>query len=160
MNTDEFYMAKALSLAQKAYDENEIPVGAVVVDKDGNIAGEGYDRREGGKNALLHAELIAINEACEKLHGWRLYNCTLYVTLEPCPMCAGAAVNAHIKRIVYGAANEKNGAAGSAVNICAMPGNFRPEVFPGVMEEQCADLIHKFFIKLRSEENKNGRMQS
>ena len=130
---DERFMREALALAQAAADEGEVPVGCVVVRGD-EIVGRGRNRREGAKSALAHAEIEAIAEACRTLGGWRLWQCTLYVTLEPCPMCAGAILNAHLPRVVYGAKDPKSGAAGSLVDVLHLPGCFQPEVIGGILE--------------------------
>lgn len=142
------YMECAISLAKKAEKFNEVPVGAVVVCGD-EIVGSGYNYRECGKNALAHAEIAAIDMACKKLGGWRLHKCTLYVTLEPCPMCAGAIINSRIKRVVYGAKDEKTGAFGSVFDINALPLNHKCETLSGVCEEECQTLLQDFFKKLR-----------
>lgn len=149
-NSDEGYMREALALARRAAALGEVPVGAVVV-WDGEIAGRGYNRRETEKNALAHAELEAIGEACRRLGGWRLWKATLYVTLEPCPMCAGAAVNARIARVVFGAADPKSGACGGALNLCALPGGYHPRVESGLLAEESSALLEEFFRGLRAE---------
>lgn len=145
---DKKYMKAALKLAQKAADEEEVPVGAVVV-CEGKIVGRGRNRRETKKNAIHHAEIEAIEKACKKLGGWRLHKCDLYVTLEPCPMCTGAIINARIKTLYYGAKDEKAGSCGTLVNLFDLPYNHKPEVISGVMEEECADILKKFFKDLR-----------
>ena len=145
---DKKYMKAALKLAQKAADEGEVPVGAVVV-CDGKIVGRGRNRRETKKNAIHHAEIEAIEKACKKLGGWRLHKCDLYVTLEPCPMCTGAIINARIKTLYYGAKDEKAGSCGTLVNLFDLPYNHKPEVISGVMEEECANILKKFFKDLR-----------
>ena len=122
---------------------------AVVVMPDGRIVGRGRNRREKGRSALAHAELEAIGEACRTLGGWRLWQCTLYVTLEPCCMCAGAITGAQIPRVVYGAKDPKMGAGGSLVNLLCLPGCFRPAVTTGVLEEECRALLQTFFRSLR-----------
>ncbi len=145
-------MEKALALAKLAGDEGEVPVGAVVVKKStGEIVGEGRNKRESAKNALAHAELIAIDEACKKLGGWRLPDCALYVTLEPCPMCCGAIINSRIDNVYFGAYDFKSGSAVSVQNMFEFPYNYKPEVVGGVMEEECAALLTDFFKKLRAE---------
>ena len=144
----QFYMKEALGLAAQAAEEGEVPVGAVVV-CDGEIVGTGRNRRETGKNALYHAELEAIDSACKRLGGWRLHRCDMYVTLEPCPMCTGAIINARIKTLVFGASDAKAGSAGSVINLFELPYNHKPEVIGGVMQEQCADVLKAFFKKLR-----------
>ena len=148
--TDADYMTEALRLAREAADEGEVPVGAVVVCA-GKIVGRGRNRREKGKNALAHAELEAIDEACRSLGGWRLWQCELYVTLEPCPMCTGAIINSRIKRLVYGADDYKAGSCGSVVNLFDLPYNHKPEVTGGFMQEECAAELMAFFKKLREE---------
>lgn len=145
---DKKYMKAALKLAQKAADEGEVPVGAVVV-CEGKIVGRGRNRRETKKSAIHHAEIEAIEKACKKLGGWRLHKCDLYVTLEPCPMCTGAIINARIKTLYYGAKDEKAGSCGTLVNLFDLPYNHKPEVISGVMEEECADILKKFFKDLR-----------
>ena len=141
-------MRRALELAQKAFDDGEVPVGAVIVRGDEVIA-VGRNRREKEKNALLHAETDAINNACKKLGGWRLWNCEIYVTLEPCPMCAGAIINAHIPKVYFGAYDHKNGSCGSITNLFEMPYNFKPECEGGILQEECSQLLKDFFKKLR-----------
>lgn len=141
-------MRRAIELAKKAASLGEVPVGAVVVKGDEIIA-EGYNRRETDKNATAHAELLAINEACKKLGGWRLHMCELYVTLEPCPMCAGAIVNSRIKRVVIGSKDAKAGAFGTLINLNFYPLNHKPEVEFGVCEREATALLQEFFIKLR-----------
>lgn len=150
MEEDKGYMLEALGLAKEAAKEGEVPVGCVIVCK-GRIVGRGRNRRETGKNALSHAELEAINEACKTLGGWRLWECTLYVTLEPCPMCAGAIVNARIPRVVYGASDSKCGACGSVCNLFSMEFNHHPQVDKGLLEEECGALLKGFFQNLRLE---------
>lgn len=147
--TDEYYMRIALEQARAAAALGEVPVGAVAVWDDGRIVGRGHNLRETGKNALLHGELEAIRQACDTLGGWRLHKCTLYVTLEPCPMCAGAIVNARIKRLVFGASDKKAGCFGSVCSFNDMAFNHKPEVVRGVLEDECARLLSDFFIKLR-----------
>lgn len=149
MLTDADYMQVALQLAREAADEGEVPVGAVVV-RNGKIIGSGRNRREVSKNALAHAELEAIHNACTRLGGWQLVGCTLYVTLEPCPMCAGAIINSRIERVVQGAMNPKAGSCGSLVNLFELPYNHRPEVLSGVCGEECAALLKEFFHSLRT----------
>ena len=149
MTEQEKYMKAALKLAHRAAEEGEVPVGAVVV-CDGKIVGRGRNRRETKKNALHHAEIEAIEKACKKLGGWRLHRCDLYVTLEPCPMCAGAIVNARIRRVVFGARDPKAGCFGSVSDFAALPFNHRPEVVGGVLAEACAAELSAFFQRLRS----------
>jgi len=143
------FMKEALALAGESAARGEVPVGAVVV-IDGRIAGRGRNRRELCKNALYHAELEAIDEACKTLGGWRLWQCELYVTLEPCPMCAGAIINARIRRVVFGAHDQKAGSCGSVVNLFELPYNHKPELRGGVLEEECASKLSEFFRELRN----------
>lgn len=146
-------MLRALELAREAGDEGEVPVGAVVV-YQGKIISEGRNRRERDKNALCHAELEAIDGACRALGGWRLWQCELYVTLEPCPMCAGAIINARIPRVVFGASDPKAGSCGSITDLFAMPYNHHPQVFSGFLEEEAAGLLRDFFRRLREKRKK------
>lgn len=147
----EKYMKTALALANEAYRHGEVPIGAVVVrHSTGEIIGRGCNRRETDKNALAHAEIIAINEACKTLGGWRLPDCDIYVTLEPCPMCCGAIINSRISRVIYGAVDPKAGSAHSVINLFGLEYNHRPEVTGGIMEKDCADLLSSFFKNLRS----------
>ena len=148
MDQDVRYMRLALELAQQSASEGEVPVGAVVV-RDGEIIGTGRNRRERLGNALAHAELEAIDEACRHLGGWQLVNCTLYVTLEPCPMCAGAMINARIGRVVQGTLNPKAGSCGSVVDLFKLRYNHRPEVITGVLEDECSGILKEFFRQLR-----------
>lgn len=142
------FMRRALQLAEKAASLGEAPVGAVVV-KNGEIIAEGYNRRETDKNAVKHAEMIAIDEACRRLGGWRLWQCEMYVTLEPCPMCAGAIINSRIKTLVFGAYDKKAGCCGSVTNLFEMPFNHAPAVIGGVCEEEAAKQLSEFFANLR-----------
>lgn len=142
-------MREAIRLAQEAAAEGEVPVGAVVV-KDGVIVGRGRNRREKVKNALCHAEIEAIDEACRTLHGWRLWQCELYVTLEPCPMCAGAAINARLPIVVFGAHDPKAGSCGSVISMFDLPYNHKPAVVAGYLEEECSALLTRFFRDLRA----------
>ncbi len=142
-------MKLAIEEAKKAYAIGEVPIGAVVV-RDGAVVSAGYNRRETDKNALYHAEILAIDEACQKLGGWRLHQCDLYVTLEPCPMCAGAMIGARIKRVIFGAYDPKGGACGSVTGLFELPFNHKPELIGGVLEEECASLLTSFFKELRS----------
>ena len=141
-------MLKAIELAKEAADEGEVPVGAVVV-KNGEIIATGRNRRESKKNALCHAEIEAINNACKALGGWRLFQCELYVTLEPCPMCAGAIINSRIKSIYFGAYDQKAGSFGSIADFNRIPYNHKPEVYGGIMESECKTLLTDFFKSLR-----------
>ena len=153
---DEEMMRRAIALAEEAAAEGEVPVGCVVA-LDDRIVGQGRNRRETGRNALYHAELEAIDQACRTLGGWRLWQCTLYVTLEPCPMCAGAIVNARIPRVVFGAADPKNGCCGSVVDLFSLPLNHRPELTKGVLEDECAALLTAFFERLRLQRPRRRR---
>ena len=146
---DEQYMQIALALAKEAADEGEVPVGAVVV-RDGEVIGRGRNRREQGKNALAHAEIEAIDEACRALGGWRLSGCRLYVTLEPCPMCAGAIINARIDEVIYGTEDPKAGSCHSLVDLFSLPYNHKPSARCGVMEKECRELLKSFFRSLRA----------
>ena len=141
---DRYFMEQALELAKEAFAEGEVPVGCVITRGD-EIVGRGRNRRETGKNALAHAEIEAIHDACTRLGGWRLWECTLYVTLEPCPMCAGAIVNARIPRVVYGAGDQKCGAVRSVCSLFDMAFNHHPKVECGILEEECAALLTAFF---------------
>ena len=144
------FMAAALELARQSAREGEVPVGCVIV-RRGEIVGSGRNRREAGKSALAHAEIEAIAQANAALGGWRLWECTLYVTLEPCPMCAGAIINARIPRVVYAASDAKFGACRSVCSLFDMPFNHHPQVEAGVMEREAADLMRDFFQNLRVE---------
>lgn len=146
--TDLELMAVALEEAQKAAALGEVPVGAVVA-RRGEIVAAAHNTRETGKNALHHAELLAIDAACKALGGWRLWECELFVTLEPCPMCAGAILNARIPRVVYGARDEKYGACRSVCSLFDMNFNHHPVVEGGVLEQACAELMQEFFRELR-----------
>ena len=159
MTRDERFMTEALALAREAAAQGEVPIGCVVVLGD-RIVGRGRNGRETGKNALHHAELLAIDEACRTLGGWRLWQCTLYVTLEPCPMCAGAIINARIPRVVYGAADPKAGSVDSLVRLFDLGYNHRPEVVSGVLEEACAGLLREFFRTLREKKRRDKASRS
>ncbi|SMC56732.1 nucleoside deaminase [Papillibacter cinnamivorans] len=148
----EAYMMEALELAKEAAMEGEVPVGCVVVVGDA-VVGRGRNRREESKNALAHAEVEAIDEACRALGGWRLSGARLYVTLEPCPMCAGAIINARIPKVYFGARDPKAGACGSVLNLFEEGFNHRPELVGGILEAECADLLTGFFRGLRKSEN-------
>jgi tRNA(adenine34) deaminase len=147
---DTVFMDAAIELAKEAAAEGEVPVGCVIV-RGNEIVGRGRNRRERGKTALGHGEIEAIGEACRNLGGWRLWECTLYVTLEPCPMCAGAIINARIPRVVYGASDAKCGACGSVCNLFSMEFNHHPVVEKGIREEECGALLTEFFRNLRLE---------
>jgi tRNA(adenine34) deaminase len=151
MFTDEQYMQIALEEARKAAAINEVPVGAIVVAPDGDIVGRGYNTTERDGSPLAHAEITAIRKAALRLDTRRLTDCVIYVTLEPCPMCAGAISNAKIKRLVYGAFDEKSGACASLFNLYDYPVNHKPMVKSGLMAEECGALLSEFFRKLREE---------
>lgn len=153
--TDEKFMRIAMEHARLAALEGEVPVGAVVV-KDGEIISIGRNRRELGKNALAHAELEAIDGACRALGGWRLWQCDLYVTLEPCPMCTGAIINARIRRLVYGASDRKAGSCGSIVNLFDLPYNHKPIMITGCLGEECSEMLTEFFRDLRKRKKAQG----
>ena len=144
-------MRRAIELARAAGLRGEIPVGAVVVDRDGVVLGEGSNRREEAKNTMGHAEIEAINNACCKIGDWRLDGCTLYVTLEPCPMCAGAIINSRIKTVIFGAFDKKAGSASrdSIIDLFSLPYNHKPEVFCGICEKECSELLTNFFEEKR-----------
>ena len=141
-------MDEALALARQAAAEGEVPVGCVIA-RSGEIVGRGRNRRESGRTALGHAGIEAIDQACRTLGGWRLWECTLYVTLEPCPMCAGAILNARIPRVVYGASDDKSGACGSVCDLFSMDFNHHPAIEKGVREAESAALLTDFFRELR-----------
>lgn len=154
---DEKYMKEAIRQAKKAYQREETPIGCVIV-SGGRIIARGYNKRNWKKHTLAHAELIAIHKASRVVGDWRLEDCTMYVTLEPCPMCAGAIVQARIPRVVVGSMNAKAGCAGSVVNILQMPGfNHQAEVVTGVLGEECSRLMTGFFKELRMKRQKGGR---
>ncbi|MDE5557967.1 MAG: nucleoside deaminase [Ruminococcus sp.] len=151
----DIYMKRAIELAEISASEGEVPVGAVIVKKTtGEIVGEGRNMRENKKNALAHAEIIAIDMACRTLGGWRLPDCEMYVTLEPCPMCCGAIINARIDNVIFGAYDLKSGSVVSVQNMFELPYNYRPEVTGGVMEKECADILTLFFRNLREKKKK------
>lgn len=145
---DEFFMGEALAEARMAALRDEVPVGAVIV-RDGEIIARAGNRRESDKMALAHAETLAIMDACRALGGWRLPRCTLYVTLEPCPMCAGAIVNSRIERVVYGASDMKAGAFGSVLDLNSFSLNHHPEITSGVMAVECAAVLSDYFKEKR-----------
>lgn len=154
MTLDEELMEKALLLAEKAAQIGEIPVGALVVSPEGEIIGEGYNRRELLQSPIAHAEILAIEEAAKRLGSRRLSGCTLYVTLEPCPMCAGAIMNAGLKRLVYGAFDDKNGACASVVTLFDENFTHIPMVRSRVLEKRCGEVLSDFFKKLRTSSEK------
>ena len=143
--TENKFMQTALDLARQSALEGEVPVGAAIV-KDGEIVSTGRNRREYGKNALYHAEIEAIDSACKKLGGWRLWQCEMYVTLEPCPMCAGAIINSRIKTVYYGASDNKAGSFGSVVNFNDLPYKYKPQIVGGIMQKK-HKLCYTHFLK-------------
>lgn len=150
MRSDIEYMREAIELAKIAAAEGETPVGAVVVKKStGEIVGRGYNRRETAKSPLAHAEIIALDEASRNLGGWRVLGCELFVTLEPCPMCAGAIINSRIERVVYGARDYKAGSVESVQSMFELGYNHKPEVTSGILEVECAEILSEFFKELR-----------
>lgn len=145
---DRELMLLAIGQARLAAAELEVPVGAVI-SRNGEVVSVGRNRRETGKNALAHAEIEAIDLACKKLGGWRLWECELFVTLEPCPMCAGAIINSRLRRVVYGASDSKAGSCGSVTNLFELPYNHKLELVSGFMAEECSALLTDFFAELR-----------
>ena len=159
MTQDEKYMKEALKQAKKAYELGEVPIGCVIV-YQGKIVGGGYNRRNTDKNTLAHAEITAINKASKKIGDWRLEGCTLYVTLEPCQMCAGAIVQARITEVVLGSMNPKAGCGGSILNILEMPEfNHQVQVKRGVLAEECTHMLTTFFkeLRIRNKQEKEQR---
>ncbi len=148
------FMEKALSLAKEAGALGEVPVGAVIV-RDGEIIATGKNGREKNKNALSHAEIEVIDNACKALGGWRLPGCELYVTLEPCPMCAGAIINSRIEKVYFGAYDKKAGSVRSLVRLFDIPYNHKPEIKGGIMEEECAAVLSDFFRRLREKKKQS-----
>ena len=142
------FMLDALNEAKKAYREGEVPVGAVIV-KDGEIIAKCHNQREQKQNALSHAEIECINTACKILNSWRLEDCELYVTLEPCPMCTGAIINSRIKTVVFGAYDLRAGSMDSVINLCDYPYNHKPEIYGGILEDECKKLMEEFFKEKR-----------
>ena len=154
---DEYYMDLALELARKAADEDDIPVGAVVTDADGVVIGEGRNRRRIEHDPTAHAEIVAIREAARKLGVWNLSGCTLYVTLEPCPMCAGALVQSRISRLVFGCADAKAGACGTLMNVAADGRLFhRLKITSGVREQECRTILQDFFLECRRKQRQKS----
>ena len=144
----EAYMSQALELAREAAAGGDVPVGCVIV-RDGEVIGRGRNRREERGDATAHAEVEAIRDACARLGGWRLHRCVLYVTLEPCPMCAGAIVNARVEEVRYGVKDEKAGCCGSVLNLFEERFNHRPRIYQGPLERECEAVLQEFFQKLR-----------
>ncbi len=154
MTTEEKYMKQAIRQAKKAYLLEEVPIGCVIV-QDGKIIARGYNRRNTDKNTLSHAEMTAIRKASKKLGDWRLEGCTMYITLEPCPMCAGAIVQARVTEVVIGSMNPKAGCAGSVLNLLEMDGfNHKVKVTRGVCREECSQMLSRFFQELREKKKK------
>ncbi len=145
---DKKFMKRAIELSKIAFNSGEVPVGAVIV-KNGEIVGEGYNMREAKHNALSHAEIEAINSACKNLNSWRLDDCEMYVTLEPCPMCTGAIINSRIKTVIFGAFDKNAGCMDSVINLCDYPFNHKVEIYAGICEEECTEILQEFFKKLR-----------
>ena len=150
-NEDIVFMKYAIEEAKKAFSTGEVPVGAIIV-KDGKVIAHSFNSRERDKNALSHAEIKVIDEACKILGGWRLVGCSLYVTLEPCPMCAGAIINSRIERVVFGAYDEKAGSFGTMINLTNYP-LYKPQILGGILKDECSSLLSDFF-KSRREEGK------
>ena len=149
MQSDEFYMREAIRLAKLAEEADEVPVGALIV-RDGEIIARAYNTREGTKCATHHAEILAIEEACRVLGGWRLPGATLYVTMEPCVMCAGAIINSRIERVVFGAHDIRFGAFGSLLDLAKVPLNHTPEIVAGVLENETREILTEYFRKKRN----------
>lgn len=147
--THEEYMYRALELAKQCMADGDVPVGCVIVSPDGTIVGEGRNRREAAGSATAHAEVEAINMACKTLGSWRLSDCTLYVTLEPCPMCAGAIINARVSEVRYGAKEEKSGCCGSVLNLFEERFNHHPRIYGGLLQKACQQILTEFFQNLR-----------
>lgn len=147
--SDEYFMEKALEEAKKSELEEEVPIGAVVVFEN-QIISTGRNKRETTNNALHHAEIEAIYKACKKLNRWRLIGCSIYVTLEPCPMCAGAIINSRIEKVVYGTSDPKAGSCGTIVNLFDLPYNHKPIVVKDILKTECSSILTEFFKKLRN----------
>lgn len=144
----EIFMREALALAQEAAADGDVPVGCVIV-KDGQVVGRGRNRREADGDATAHAEIEAIRDACARMNSWRLHGCKLYVTLEPCPMCAGGIINARIQEIRYGVKDEKAGCCGSVLNLFEERFNHRPRIYQGPLQKECGEILQRFFEELR-----------
>ncbi|GHV24481.1 tRNA-specific adenosine deaminase [Clostridia bacterium] len=149
MKNYEKFMRIALSEAKKSLLESEVPIGAAIT-QNNELISVGHNKREASKNSLFHAEILAIKRACRTLKNWRLSNCEIYVTLEPCPMCAGAIINSRIKKVIFGAFDKKSGACGSVVNLFEYPLNHKPAVISGILNFECSEILSKFFEKLRN----------
>lgn len=153
MNQEEFFMKEALKEAKKAYKKEEIPVGAIIV-KNGEIISRGHNLKESKLNTLKHAELIAIEKASKQLKGWRLEDCEMYVTLEPCAMCSGALINSRIKKVWIGTMDEKTGTCGSVLNLLEYPFNHKVEIETGILQSECEKILKEFFKELRMKKKK------
>ena len=157
MKDDSYWMKKAITLARQAESVDEVPIGAIIV-KDGGIIGRGFNQRESRNDPSAHAELLAIRQASRKLNAWRLTGTTLYVTLEPCPMCMGAILLARLERVVFGCHDPKGGAAGSLYNLAADPRfNHQVELTSGIMQQECSEMLSAFFRNLRQEKKTSRR---
>lgn len=155
------YMQLAFAQAKKAQSIGEVPIGAVIVDADGQVIGEGYNRRELDQDATQHAEMIAIRQACAKLETWRLLDCSLFITLEPCPMCAGAIINARIKNVFYGALDPKAGSAGSVIDLFEVQKfNHHPNVVRGLYREEASQMLKDFFKEIRHQQKQEKLAES
>lgn len=158
MTEQEKFMKEALKEARKAYNKEEVPVGAVIV-KDGKIIARSHNLKETKNSSVCHAEILAINKACKKLNAWRLTDCDMYVTLEPCPMCAGALINSRIRKLYIGTNDEKTGACGSKINLLEdVIFNHKVEIERGILQNECETILKDFFKFLR-ERNKNGKKE-
>ncbi|MDE6731038.1 MAG: nucleoside deaminase [Oscillospiraceae bacterium] len=159
----ERYMCRALELAQTASERGEVPGGAVIVRRTtGEIIGEGFNQRESDRHALAHAELIAIDQACRKLGGWRLPDCAMYVTLEPCPMCAGAIIQSRIDEVYFGASDSKSGAVVSVEEMFSLPYNYHPTIYRGILEQECSGILSEFFrnLRIRNTQRRKQKVES
>ena len=152
----EKYMHLAFEQAKKAEEQGEVPIGAVVVDKDGNVIGEGYNKRELDEDATQHAEMIAIRQACKNLNSWRLVDCSLFITLEPCPMCSGAIINSRLAEVYYGAFDPKAGAAGSVIDLFKVEKfNHHPKIYGGLFRDQASQMLKDFFREIRRKQKQD-----
>ena len=152
----EKYMHLAFEQAKKAEEQGEVPIGAVVVDKDGNVIGEGYNRRELDEDATQHAEMIAIRQACKNLNSWRLVDCSLFITLEPCPMCSGAIINSRLAEVYYGAFDKKAGAEGSVIEITKLEKfNHHPNIYGSLFRDQASQILKEFFREIIRKQNQD-----
>ncbi len=159
IKSNEYYMNLALLQAKKAREKDEIPIGAVIVDKDGKVVARGYNRRNKTKNAIEHAEIVAITRACKKINDWRLNGCKLFVTLEPCGMCAGACVNARIDEIVFGAKDNNGGCCGTLINLVdVFKMNHTTTVIGGICEKECSEILTDYFVEKRQNSKNDKKM--